>query len=54
MGRYRVEIRVESQNVLNHAQWGQPNTGFTDPNFMTNRSLARAPRTVQVGARFSF
>jgi hypothetical protein len=54
IGRYRVEIRVESQNVLNHAQWGQPNTSFTDPNFMTIRSLSRAPRTVQIGARFAF
>ncbi len=53
-GRYKLELRVESQNVLNHAQWGNPVTGFTDPNFMRIRSLARAPRTVQVGARFAF
>lgn len=54
VGRYRFEIRIESQNVLNHAQWGQPNTSFTDPDFMTIRTLARAPRTVQIGARFAF
>jgi hypothetical protein len=53
-GRYKLELRVESQNVLNHAQWGNPVTGFTDPNFMRIRSLARPPRTVQVGARFAF
>lgn len=53
-GRYRVELRVESQNVFNHAQWGAPNTSFTDPNFMKIRTLARAPRTVQVGMRFAF
>ena len=53
-GHYRVEIRAESQNVFNHAQWGAPNTSFTDPNFMKIRTLARAPRTVQVGARFVF
>jgi outer membrane receptor protein involved in Fe transport len=52
--RYRVELRVESQNAFNHAQWGNPVTGFTDPNFMRIRSLARAPRTVQVGARVTF
>lgn len=53
---YRFEIRVESQNVLNHPQWGNPNTSFTDPNFMTIRGFVpnRAPRTVQVGARFAF
>ena len=56
VGRYRFEIRVESQNVLNHPQWGNPNTSFTDPNFMTIRGFVpnRAPRTVQVGTRFSF
>ena len=54
IGRYRVELRAESQNVFNHAQWGNPETGFTNPNFMRIRSLARAPRTVQLGARFTF
>ena len=61
MGRYRAEIRVESQNVLNHPQWATPITSFTDANFMRIRSYAsggqgtwRAPRTVQVGARFAF
>jgi outer membrane receptor protein involved in Fe transport len=53
-GHYKVELRVESQNVFNHAQWGNPVTGFTDPNFMRIRSLARPPRTIQVGARFTF
>ena len=53
-GHYRLEIRAESQNVFNHAQWGNPVTGFTDPNFMRIRTLARAPRTVQLGARFVF
>jgi len=61
MGRYRAEIRVESQNIMNHPQWGTPNTSFTDPNFMKIRDYAggsqgtwRAPRTVQIGARFTF
>jgi hypothetical protein len=56
VGRYRVELRIESQNALNHPQWGNPNTSFTDPNFMTIRGFVpnRTPRTVQVGARFAF
>jgi carboxypeptidase family protein/TonB-dependent receptor-like protein len=56
VGRYRFEIRVESQNVLNHPQWGNPNTSFTDPDFMTIRDFVpnRAPRTVQLGLRFVF
>jgi hypothetical protein len=53
-GHYKVEIRAESANVFNHAQWGNPVTGFTDPNFMRIRTLARDPRTVRVGLRFAF
>ena len=53
-GDRKVELRVESQNVFNHAQWANPVTGFTDANFMRIRGLARPPRTVQVGARFAF
>ena len=53
-GHYRMEIRAESQNVFNHAQFGNPVTGFTNPNFMRIRSLARPPRTVQLGVRFVF
>ena len=52
--RYRLEMRVESQNVLNHPQWGIPVTGFTGSNFMRIRSLARPPRTVQFGLRLAF
>jgi hypothetical protein len=54
IGRYRLEFRAESANVFNHAQWGNPVTGITDPNFMRIRSLARNPRTVQLGLRFQF
>ena len=39
-GHYHLELRVESQNVLNHPQWANPVTGFTDPNFMRIRSYA--------------
>ena len=54
IGTRRLELRVESQNAANHAQFGNPVTGFTDPNFMRIRSLARSPRTVQFGVRFAF
>ena len=56
VAHYRFEIRAESQNVFNHAQWGNPNTDFTNANFMKIRSYAswRAPRTVQLGLRFAF
>ena len=54
IGTRRLELRIESQNVLNHAQWGNPETGFTDLDFMTIRDLARPTRTVQLGVRFAF
>ena len=54
-GRYRLSSSAPSpQNVFNHTQWGDPVTGFTDPNFMRIRTLARAPRTVQLGTRLVF
>ena len=54
--RFKIELRVESQNVLNHPQFGIPVTGFTDPNFMRIRGFDnnRVPRTVQFGVRFAF
>ena len=55
-GRYRAEFRVESRNFLNHTQWGNPVTGFTDLNFMRIRTLAATyePRRIQLGVRFQF
>ncbi|MPY89382.1 MAG: hypothetical protein GEU99_15825 [Luteitalea sp.] len=53
VGRYRMELRAESANVLNHTRWGNPVTGFTDSNFMKIRSPG-APRRVQLGLRFAF
>ncbi|MCC6163878.1 MAG: TonB-dependent receptor [Acidobacteria bacterium] len=59
ISRYRLELRAEASNVFNHAQWGTPVTGITDPNFMrirsfTSGSLVRSPRRVQLGIRFQF
>jgi outer membrane receptor protein involved in Fe transport len=56
IGPYRAEFRAESLNVLNHTQWGNPVTGFTDPNFMRIRSHpgTYTPRRVQLGVRFQF
>ena len=57
IGRYRVELRAESQNVFNHTQWDRPNEAersLTNLNFMRLRALYRAPRSVQLGLRFQF
>ncbi len=55
-GGRRAEIGIESSNVFNHPQWGNPVTGFTDPNFLKIRSLVanRGLRTVQLRFRFQF
>ncbi len=56
VGRYRVEFRMTASNVLNHVRWGNPVTGFTDPNFMKIRTIAAStgPRQIQLGLRFQF
>jgi len=58
IGTRTLEFRVESQNVMNHPQWGNPVTGFTDANFLRIRAFdangGRPPRTVQLGIRFAF
>jgi hypothetical protein len=51
--RYRVELRAQAQNVLNHTRWGNPVTSFTDPNFLRIRTVAE-PRRIQLGLRFQF
>ena len=43
VGRYRLEFRATASNVLNHARWGNPVTGFTNPNFMRIRYGRRNP-----------
>lgn len=53
IGRYRVELRAQASNVLNHSRWGNPNTNFNSPTFMQIFSV-EAPRTVQLGLRFAF
>ncbi|WP_162271402.1 TonB-dependent receptor [Luteitalea pratensis] len=57
VGRYRMEFRAESSNVLNHTQWASPATAdraITSLNFMRLRTLARTPRRIQLGLRFAF
>jgi hypothetical protein len=56
-GRFRPEIRIESQNVFNHTTWGAPVTGFTANNFMRftpGSANVTGPRTVQIGLRLQF
>lgn len=61
VGRFRPEIRIESNNILNHPNWGAPVTGITSLNFMkftpgSAESGTNSPgaRTIRVGLRFQF
>ncbi|MGH9160657.1 MAG: hypothetical protein ACRD2X_11830, partial [Vicinamibacteraceae bacterium] len=53
VGRYRMELRAESANVLNHTRWGNPVTDINSVDFMRVRSPG-SPRRVQLGLRFAF
>jgi hypothetical protein len=61
IGRFRPELRIESNNILNHPNWGAPVTGITSLNFMRftpgsaeNGTNSPGARTVRVGLRFQF
>ncbi len=49
----QIEIRWEVFNLLNTANFDLPNRTFGTPNFGRIFS-AKAPREMQLGARFSF
>lgn len=53
VGRTRLDVRVEGYNVLNRANFNIPGFTLGAADFGVISS-ARAPRTLQVGTRFSF
>jgi hypothetical protein len=54
MGTRRVELRVESFNVLNHFNWGDPVTNFNSGQFGRITTQAGAPRVLQFGIKYDF
>jgi len=50
----RIQFRAEFFNLLNHPQFGVPNTTFGDPNFGKIFSQANAPRTGQLALKAYF
>jgi len=51
--RQRVTLRLESFNMLNHTQFGNPNTTLNNTNFGKILSV-RAPRACQIALKYTF
>ncbi len=49
-----VEVRLESQNALNHPVFGTPNTSVDDPSFGTIGYTSIGPRELQLAIKFNF
>jgi Carboxypeptidase regulatory-like domain len=54
MGTRRLELRLESFNVLNHFNWGNPTTNFNSGQFGRITTQAGAPRIIQFGIKYDF
>ena len=53
-GTRRVELRLESFNVLNHFNWGDPTTNFNSGQFGRITTQAGTPRILQFGIKYDF
>ena len=54
---YRLQLRGEAYNVLNHENFGTPSTSISSPTTfgeITSTNSASAPRVLQVALRFEF
>jgi hypothetical protein len=49
-----VELRLETFNLLNHFNWGNPTTNFNSGNFGRVQSQAGSPRIMQFGLKYGF
>ena len=53
-GSRRLELRLESFNLLNHLNWGDPLTNFNAGTFGRITTQAGAPRIMQFGIKYDF
>ena len=53
-GTRRLELRLESFNLLNHFNWGDPLTNFNAGTFGRITTQAGAPRIMQFGIKYDF
>ena len=49
-----VEVRLETFNLLNNFNWGNPNTNFSSGNFGRITTSAGDPRIMQFGVKYAF
>jgi len=52
--KYRLEIRADAQNALNHASFGGPDSAIDDTHPAVITSVTDGGRHIQLYARFSF
>ena len=50
----RLELRLESFNLLNHFNWGDPLLIFNAPTFGRITTQTGAPRIIQFGVKYRF
>ena len=53
-GSRRMQLRLETFNVLNRTNLGAPNSNRSNANFGSITTLAIAPRQMQLGVKFDF
>jgi hypothetical protein len=54
MGTQRVELRLETFNLFNTFNWGNPTTNFNSGSFGRITTQAGAPRILQFGVKYDF
>jgi hypothetical protein len=54
VGAQVLELRVETFNLLNHFNWGNPTTNIDAANFGQIQSQAGDPRILQFGVKYGF
>lgn len=53
-GTKNIELRVETFNLLNHFNWGNPIVNFDAANFGQILTQAGTPRILQFGIKYAF
>jgi hypothetical protein len=53
-GEQRLEVRIEAFNLLNHFNWGNPDTSFISGLFGRIRTQQGSPRIFQFGVKYGF